>query len=193
MQPAWPSSRQAFSIPADANRPYRDIGKDRLGRAYPGRGVGVLYRRIIQSGEQAGSAGARPSWGRDALLLARRVADCQSTNREALVRTFRRRQQGFSPRAGMHCHSRARARTWGRPLLDNSAGDFRSRRREASAMVEDSTACFAELVDPGVMRRCDHRLIDILMIAVSACAESWCRAVLLGCLANYCAMFRTSP
>ena len=60
-------------------------------------------------------------------------------------------------------------------------------------MVEDSTACFAGLVDPGVMRRCDHRLTDILMIAVSACAESWCRAVLLGCLANYCAMFRTSP
>src|SRR5512133_1517589 len=43
-------------------------------------------------------------------------------------------------------------------------------------MIEDLTACFDGLVDPQVTRRCDHRLIDILIIAVSAviaCAESW--------------------
>src|SRR5918996_476781 len=43
-------------------------------------------------------------------------------------------------------------------------------------MIEDLTACFEGLVDPRVTHRCDHRLIDILMIAVSAviaCAESW--------------------
>jgi len=43
-------------------------------------------------------------------------------------------------------------------------------------MIEDLTACFDGLVDPRVTRRCNHRLIDILMIAVSAviaCAESW--------------------
>src|SRR4051794_30256700 len=52
----------------------------------------------------------------------------------------------------------------------------RPRRREASGMMEDLTACFDGLVDPRVTRRCDHRLIDILIIAVSAviaCAESW--------------------
>src|SRR5919199_4729667 len=49
-------------------------------------------------------------------------------------------------------------------------------RREASGMIEDLTACFDGLVDPRITRRCDHRLIDILVIAVSAviaCAESW--------------------
>ena len=43
-------------------------------------------------------------------------------------------------------------------------------------MIEDLTACFDGLVDPRVTRRCDHQLIDILVIAVSAviaCAESW--------------------
>jgi len=43
-------------------------------------------------------------------------------------------------------------------------------------MIEDLTACFDGLVDPRVTRQCDHRLIDILVIAVSAviaCAESW--------------------
>ncbi len=43
-------------------------------------------------------------------------------------------------------------------------------------MIEDLTACFEGLVNPRVTRRCDHRLIDILVIAVSAviaCAESW--------------------
>src|SRR6187401_3428782 len=52
----------------------------------------------------------------------------------------------------------------------------RPRRREAGGMIEDLTACFDGLVDPRVTRRCDHRLIDILVIAVSAviaCAESW--------------------
>ena len=45
-----------------------------------------------------------------------------------------------------------------------------------SGMIKDLTACFDGLVDPRVTRRCNHRLIDILMIAVSAviaCAESW--------------------
>jgi hypothetical protein len=49
----------------------------------------------------------------------------------------------------------------------------RSRPREASGMIEDLTACFDGLVDPRVTRQCDHRLIDILVIAVIACAESW--------------------
>jgi predicted transposase YbfD/YdcC len=43
-------------------------------------------------------------------------------------------------------------------------------------MIEDLTACFAGLADPRMTRQCDHRLIDILVIAVSAviaCAESW--------------------
>src|SRR3954452_16679444 len=43
-------------------------------------------------------------------------------------------------------------------------------------MIKDLTACFDGLVDPRVTRRCDHRLIDILVIVVSAviaCAESW--------------------
>src|SRR4051795_5916824 len=44
----------------------------------------------------------------------------------------------------------------------------RSRRREASGMIENLTACFDGLADPRMTRRCDHRLIDIL-----ACAESW--------------------
>src|SRR5918999_206057 len=52
----------------------------------------------------------------------------------------------------------------------------RSRRREASGMIENLTACFDGLVDPRATRRCDHQLIDILVIAaiaVIACAESW--------------------
>src|ERR1044071_4485292 len=43
-------------------------------------------------------------------------------------------------------------------------------------MIENLTACFDELVDPRATRRCDHQLIDILVIAaiaVIACAESW--------------------
>jgi predicted transposase YbfD/YdcC len=43
-------------------------------------------------------------------------------------------------------------------------------------MIEGLAACFAGLVDPRETRRCDHRLIDILAIAVCAviaCAESW--------------------
>src|SRR5215210_3074788 len=43
-------------------------------------------------------------------------------------------------------------------------------------MIENLTACFDGLVDPRATRRCDHRLIDILVVAVCAviaCAESW--------------------
>src|SRR5215211_2495141 len=43
-------------------------------------------------------------------------------------------------------------------------------------MIEGLAACFTGLEDPRETRRCDHRLIDILVIAVSAviaCAESW--------------------
>src|SRR5919107_5942692 len=43
-------------------------------------------------------------------------------------------------------------------------------------MIEGLAACFAGLADPRATRRCDHRLIDILVIAVCAvvaCAESW--------------------
>src|SRR3954462_2612431 len=52
----------------------------------------------------------------------------------------------------------------------------RLRRREASGMIENLTACFDGLVDPQATRRRDHQLIDILVIAaiaVIACAESW--------------------
>src|SRR5919206_3444708 len=52
----------------------------------------------------------------------------------------------------------------------------RPRRRKAGDMIKDLTACFDGLADPRVTRQCDHRLIDILVIAVSAviaCAESW--------------------
>src|SRR5918993_3292690 len=52
----------------------------------------------------------------------------------------------------------------------------RPRRREASGMIEGLAACFAGLADPRATRRCDHRLIDILVVAVCAviaCAESW--------------------
>jgi hypothetical protein len=43
-------------------------------------------------------------------------------------------------------------------------------------MMEGLAACFVGLADPRATRRCDHRLIDILVIAVCAviaCAESW--------------------
>ena len=43
-------------------------------------------------------------------------------------------------------------------------------------MIEGLAACFVGLADPRATRRCDHRLIDILVIAVCAviaCAESW--------------------
>src|SRR5215213_10313063 len=45
-----------------------------------------------------------------------------------------------------------------------------------SGMIDGLAACFAGLADPRATRRCDHRLIDILVIAVCAviaCAESW--------------------
>ena len=43
-------------------------------------------------------------------------------------------------------------------------------------MIEALAACFTGLEDPRETRRCDHRLVDILAIAVCAviaCAESW--------------------
>src|SRR3954454_13436332 len=43
-------------------------------------------------------------------------------------------------------------------------------------MIEGLAACFTGLEDPRETRRCDHQLIDILVIAVGAviaCAESW--------------------
>src|SRR3712207_9462577 len=42
-------------------------------------------------------------------------------------------------------------------------------------MIEGLAACFAGLADPRATRRCDHRPIDLLVIAacaVIACAES---------------------
>ena len=50
-------------------------------------------------------------------------------------------------------------------------------------MLEGLAACFAGLADPRATRRCDHRLIDILVIAVCAviaCAESWDDIALYG-------------
>src|SRR5919199_4205945 len=52
----------------------------------------------------------------------------------------------------------------------------RSAQRGASGMVEGLASCFTGLEDPRETRRCDHRLVDILAIAVCAvvaCAESW--------------------
>jgi predicted transposase YbfD/YdcC len=43
-------------------------------------------------------------------------------------------------------------------------------------MIEDLASCFTGLEDPRETRRCDHQLVDILVIAVCAviaCAESW--------------------
>src|SRR3954468_9471835 len=53
----------------------------------------------------------------------------------------------------------------------------------ASGMIKGLAACFVGLADPRATRRCDHRLIDILVIAVCAviaCAESWCDIALYG-------------
>src|SRR5215212_6180410 len=52
----------------------------------------------------------------------------------------------------------------------------RSAQRGTSGMIEGLAACFTGLEDPRETRRCDHQLIDILVIAVCAviaCAESW--------------------
>jgi len=49
-------------------------------------------------------------------------------------------------------------------------------QRGTSGMIEGLAACFTGLEDPRETRRCDHQLIDILVIAVCAviaCAESW--------------------
>ncbi len=43
-------------------------------------------------------------------------------------------------------------------------------------MIEGLEACFRGLEDPRETSRCDHQLLDILVIAVCAviaCAESW--------------------
>jgi predicted transposase YbfD/YdcC len=51
-------------------------------------------------------------------------------------------------------------------------------------MIEGLAACFAGLEDPRETRRCDHQLVDILVIAVCAviaCAESWEDIELYGC------------
>ena len=52
---------------------------------------------------------------------------------------------------------------------------LRSRQSRTCGMMEGRAACFTGLADPRETRRCDHRLIDILVIAVCAviaCAES---------------------
>jgi hypothetical protein len=49
-------------------------------------------------------------------------------------------------------------------------------QRGTSGMIEGLAACFTGLEDPRETRRCDHQLVDILVIAVCAviaCAESW--------------------
>src|SRR5215203_378630 len=45
-----------------------------------------------------------------------------------------------------------------------------------SSMIQGLAACFTGLEDPRETSRCDHQLLDILVIAVCAviaCAESW--------------------
>jgi hypothetical protein len=52
----------------------------------------------------------------------------------------------------------------------------RSAQRGTSGMIEGLAACFTGLEDPRATRRCDHQLVDILVIAVCAviaCSESW--------------------
>src|SRR4051794_39788410 len=52
----------------------------------------------------------------------------------------------------------------------------RSAQRGTSGMIEGLASRFAGLEDPRETRRCDHRLVDILAIAVCAvvaCAEIW--------------------
>src|SRR5918995_6463120 len=52
----------------------------------------------------------------------------------------------------------------------------RSAQRGTSGMIEGLASCFTGLEDPRETRRCDHQLMDILVIAVCAviaCAESW--------------------
>src|SRR5918997_196991 len=52
----------------------------------------------------------------------------------------------------------------------------RSAQRGTSGMIEKLASCFTGLEDPRETRRCEHQLIDILVIAVCAviaCAESW--------------------
>ena len=52
----------------------------------------------------------------------------------------------------------------------------RSAQRGTSGMIEGLAGCFTGLEDPRETRGCDHRLVDILLIAVCAVvarAESW--------------------
>src|SRR5437764_14719236 len=52
-----------------------------------------------------------------------------------------------------------------------------------SSMIQGLAACFTGLEDPRETSRCDHRLTDILVIAVCAviaCAESWDDIALYG-------------
>src|SRR5881398_239009 len=52
-----------------------------------------------------------------------------------------------------------------------------------SSMIKGLAACFTGLEDPRQTSRCDHQLIDILVIAVCAviaCAESWDDIALYG-------------
>jgi predicted transposase YbfD/YdcC len=60
--------------------------------------------------------------------------------------------------------------------LTKVLGVSRSAQRETSGMIEGLAACFRGLDDPRETSRCDHQLLDILVIAVCAviaCAESW--------------------
>src|SRR3712207_4612526 len=52
----------------------------------------------------------------------------------------------------------------------------RSAQRGTSSVIEGLAACLTGLEDPRETRRCDHQLVDILVVAVCAviaCAESW--------------------
>jgi hypothetical protein len=69
---------------------------------------------------------------------------------------------------------------------------FRSRRQEASGMIGGLAACFTGLVDPRATRRCDHRLIDILVIAVIACVDI-AETEALGCLPALGPVVREGP
>src|SRR5437868_1209406 len=54
----------------------------------------------------------------------------------------------------------------------------RSAQRGTSGMIEGLASCFTGLEDPRETRRCDHQLVDILAIAVSALASE--RGLALG-------------
>jgi hypothetical protein len=61
-------------------------------------------------------------------------------------------------------------------LINEDAGCFPFGATGTNGMIEGLAACFTGLEDARETRRCDHQLIDILVIAVCAviaCAESW--------------------